>query len=112
MYITVNDTRLYYRKLGRGKPLLLVHGNGESHEIYDKILTPLSRNYTVYAIDSRGCGKSDPRFSRKPRCGQAFRYGIHRECNSKQHITYHKKRRSFKLCDAQQKAFALHSKLL
>lgn len=58
MYLTVNDTKLYYEKKGAGQPLLLVHGNGENHKIFDKIIKPLSKHYTVYAIDSRGHGKS------------------------------------------------------
>lgn len=60
MYLTVNDTKLYYEKKGAGPPLLLVHGNGEDHRIFDKIIKPLSKHYTVYAIDSRGHGKSTP----------------------------------------------------
>jgi pimeloyl-ACP methyl ester carboxylesterase len=59
MTITVNNICLYYEQTGAGQPLILVHGNGENHEIFDKIIAPLSQKYCVYAIDTRGHGKSD-----------------------------------------------------
>ncbi len=55
----VNNINLYYEKSGTGKPLLLIHGNGETHKIFDKAMPLLAEYYTVYAIDSRGHGKSD-----------------------------------------------------
>lgn len=42
----------------RGPAVILVHGNGEDHTIFDETAALLSRDYTVYAIDSRGHGKS------------------------------------------------------
>jgi pimeloyl-ACP methyl ester carboxylesterase len=44
---------------GVGKPLILLHGNGETHKIFDKAIPILSEHFTVYAIDSRGHGQSD-----------------------------------------------------
>ncbi len=58
MYIQVNGTTLYYEITGQGAPILLLHGNSESHEIFDVLIGQLSDRYTVYAIDSRGHGKS------------------------------------------------------
>lgn len=58
MYLTVNDVTLFYQKSGQGSPILLLHGNGESNEIFDKLIPQLNRHFTVYAIDSRGHGKS------------------------------------------------------
>ena len=58
MYIQLNGQVLYYEKTGEGSPLILLHGNGESHEIFDALIPGLSRQYTVYAIDSRGQGGS------------------------------------------------------
>ena len=52
------DVTLYYEKTGQGRPVILLHGNGETHEIFDKLVPELSKDYTVYAIDSRGHGKS------------------------------------------------------
>ncbi|MDF2845373.1 MAG: alpha/beta hydrolase [Herbinix sp.] len=58
MYQQLKDVSLYYEKSGQGTPILLLHGNGETHDIYDKLIPKLSRDYTVYAIDSRGHGSS------------------------------------------------------
>ena len=58
MYIQLNGQILYYEKSGEGTPLILLHGNGETHEIFDVIIPMLARDYTVYAIDTRGHGLS------------------------------------------------------
>lgn len=58
MIIEVNGVSLFYEKRGRGRPLILLHGNGETHKIFDKALSLLSESFTVYAIDSRGHGES------------------------------------------------------
>ena len=54
----VNGITLYYEKEGQGKSIILLHGNGESHKIYQNLIPALRDQYTVYAIDSRGHGKS------------------------------------------------------
>lgn len=58
MYVRVSKATLYYEKKGQGPPLVLVHGNGESHEIFQEMMGLLSRYFTVYALDSRCHGKS------------------------------------------------------
>ena len=58
MTIRANNIDLYYEKAGQGPPLLLLHGNGESHKIFHKAMVRLGEKFTVYAIDSRGHGKS------------------------------------------------------
>lgn len=58
MYIQLNGQILYYEKTGEGKPVILLHGNGETHTIFDALIPKLSRRYEVYAIDSRGHGQS------------------------------------------------------
>lgn len=60
MYIHINRQILYYDKTGKGSPLLLLHGNGEDHTIFDAVIPLLEKEYTVYAIDSRGHGESNP----------------------------------------------------
>lgn len=59
MLCHVNEIKLYYEVSGTGMPLLLLHGNGENHKIFDKAIPLLSERFTVYAIDSRGHGQSD-----------------------------------------------------
>ncbi|MCL2052351.1 MAG: alpha/beta hydrolase [Lachnospiraceae bacterium] len=58
MYIKTNSIELFYEKTGRGEPIILLHGNGEDHHIFDVLTTKLVKSHTVYAIDSRGHGKS------------------------------------------------------
>lgn len=60
MYIHINRQILYYEKTGEGSPLLLLHGNGEDHTIFDALIPFLEHKHTVYAIDSRGHGASNP----------------------------------------------------
>ena len=42
--IKVNDIDLYYEKHGTGKPIILIHGNQETHEIFDKLIEKLKSN--------------------------------------------------------------------
>lgn len=52
---------IYYRKVGTGKPLLLVHdlhASSSSHQ-WDSVVHTLSKSYTVYSIDLLGCGCSE-----------------------------------------------------
>lgn len=58
MKITVNNMELFYEKQGQGPPLILLHGNGEDHRIFDEIIHELSAKRTVYRLDTRGHGKS------------------------------------------------------
>ncbi len=58
MIIHTNDIDLFYEKSGCGAPLILLHGNGEDHHIFDPIAEKLRRHFTVYALDSRNHGQS------------------------------------------------------
>ena len=58
MYFENGEINLYYEKTGQGNPIILLHGNGEDHKIFDVVTKQLAPNYTVYAIDSRDHGKS------------------------------------------------------
>lgn len=59
MNINVNNVNLYYEVYGKGIPIILLHGNSETHEIFDKLIEKLKDKYKVYAIDSRCHGKSE-----------------------------------------------------
>ncbi|WEV39917.1 alpha/beta hydrolase [Lactobacillus sp. ESL0684] len=54
----VNGNQLYYTKLGKGQPLLLLHGHHLDGGMFDKVAAPLSLYYTVYVLDMRGHGLS------------------------------------------------------
>ena len=58
MITQVNGIELYYEKTGQGRPLVLVHGNGEDHTIFHEAVAVLSKDFTCYAVDSRGHGQS------------------------------------------------------
>ena len=55
--IDVNGVTLHYAVYGEGKPVVLVHGNGEDHHLFDtEIMQLTAAGYKVYAPDSRGHG--------------------------------------------------------
>ncbi len=59
MQIQVNNINLFYTCQGSGEPLIMLHGNGEDHTIFDEAVEVLSEYFTVYAIDTRDHGQSD-----------------------------------------------------
>ncbi len=59
--IRLNGLNINYCTAGEGKPVVLVHGNGESHRSFLVLISQLEdAGYSVYAPDSRGHGDSDP----------------------------------------------------
>ena len=56
----VNGIKIFYEKLGSGRPLLLLHGNGEDHTIFREAAEVLAEHCTVYLPDTRGHGQSSP----------------------------------------------------
>lgn len=49
---------LYYTEHGEGRPLVLLHGNGESHHYFDPQIAFFSASRRVIAVDTRGHGAS------------------------------------------------------
>lgn len=49
---------IYYKVVGEGFPLVLLHGNNESHHVFDEAVKILSKEYQCILIDSRYHGKS------------------------------------------------------
>ena len=52
------NIQLHFTKTGSGPPLLLLHGNGEDGTYFAHQISEFSRDFTVYAIDTRGHGRS------------------------------------------------------
>ena len=58
MIAKVNGVDLFYEVVGSGEPLIMVHGNGEDHTIFEAAAEKLKERFTCYLIDSRDHGKS------------------------------------------------------
>ena len=64
-----NGVRIRYLELGKGEPVVLLHGNGGSLQgwLDTGIAADLARDYRVIALDARGHGQSG-----KPRDPSAY----------------------------------------
>ena len=61
MRTEVNGININYEKTGKGEQsIILLHGNGEDHTMFFELSQLLAKDFTVYALDSRGHGESDP----------------------------------------------------
>ena len=59
--IELNGLKFFYAAEGAGKPVILIHGNGESHSYLETTQRQLAQaGYMVYALDSRGQGANEP----------------------------------------------------
>lgn len=59
--VRVNGLTLHYAVQGEGRPVVLVHGNGEDHTLFETQTAQLTAaGYRVYAPDSRGHGANAP----------------------------------------------------
>ena len=52
------DIRHFYIEKGQGEPLILLHGNGENVDYFAGQIDVFARDYHVYALDTRGHGKT------------------------------------------------------
>ena len=58
-FVDANRVMIYYKMLGRGAPLVIVHGGpGASHDYFLPYLLPLARHNKLIFIDERGSGRS------------------------------------------------------
>lgn len=59
--VRVNGVTIHYAAAGEGRPVVLIHGNGEDHDLFDTQIGQLvEAGYKVYAPDSRGHGANEP----------------------------------------------------
>ena len=59
--VEVNGVELHYAVVGEGRPVVLVHGNAEDHNLFTVEIEQLAEaGYQVYAPDSRGHGANEP----------------------------------------------------
>ena len=58
-FVDSHGALIYYQSVGRGAPLMIVHGGpGASHDYFLPYLLPLMRTSRLVFIDERGSGKS------------------------------------------------------
>jgi proline iminopeptidase len=58
-FVDAHGVLIYYKIIGRGAPLMIVHGGpGASHDYLLPHLLPLARNNKLIFIDERGSGRS------------------------------------------------------
>src|SRR6185436_6422326 len=59
-FVDANGVLIYYKTVGNGRPLLLLHGGpGASHDYFLPYLLPLARTNRLVFIDERGSGRSE-----------------------------------------------------
>ena len=59
-FVDAHGVLIYYTEVGRGAPLLIVHGGpGASHDYFLPYLLPLARQNRLIFIDERGSGRSE-----------------------------------------------------
>jgi proline iminopeptidase len=59
-FVYGGGVRIYYKTLGRGLPLLLLHGGpGADHSDFLPALKPMARHCQLVLIDERGSGRSE-----------------------------------------------------
>ena len=58
MFAEVNGISMYYEVAGSGEPVILIHGNSETHGIFDVLVNDLSETHQVFSVDSRCHGQS------------------------------------------------------
>ena len=52
------DIELFYREAGQGKPLILLHGNGEESGYFVHQMEAFAPYFHVFALDTRGHGRT------------------------------------------------------
>ena len=58
MMVAGNGIEIFYEKTGTGRPMVMVHGIGQDHSVFDALTEKLKAHYTIYAMDCRNHGQS------------------------------------------------------
>jgi pimeloyl-ACP methyl ester carboxylesterase len=59
LYAQAGDIRMHYLKEGSGEPVVMIHGFPETSHEWTRVMPLLADAFTMYAIDTRGHGKTD-----------------------------------------------------
>ncbi|WP_099203484.1 alpha/beta fold hydrolase [Miniphocaeibacter massiliensis] len=58
-YFKFENKNIYYKEVGKGKPVIFLHGNTASSKMFNMVLSVYKKNFKVILIDFLGNGKSD-----------------------------------------------------
>ena len=58
-YLTFHSKKIFYKEAGRGKPLIMLHGDTASSRMFEFLLPLYRENYRVILLDFLGNGQSD-----------------------------------------------------
>ncbi|MBP05240.1 MAG: hypothetical protein CL728_00675 [Chloroflexi bacterium] len=58
-FLTKNNKKLSYKKIGKGSPIIFLHGLTSSSNTWNSIYEDISKIRTIYMVDFRGHGFSD-----------------------------------------------------
>lgn len=58
-YFQYYHQKIYYQVIGEGKPLMFLHGDTASSQMFELILPFYQNDYQIILIDFLGCGKSE-----------------------------------------------------
>jgi pimeloyl-ACP methyl ester carboxylesterase len=57
-YANIDDVKIHYKVLGKGDPVIFLHGSMESMDDWSKQVPDFVKKYKVVAMDNRGHGRS------------------------------------------------------
>src|SRR5258708_5460057 len=76
---------IFYRKYGKGYPIILIHGFCETHEIWNGFVEGLSKKFEIFVIDLPGFGNSpilaSPFFSIDDAGAKVFEWIVQQKIN-------------------------------
>ena len=58
-FFSSNGVKIRYIVVGKGKPVILVHGFAGNLDVWESLIADLSKDHEAIALDCRGHGKSD-----------------------------------------------------
>jgi pimeloyl-ACP methyl ester carboxylesterase len=66
-WLMTKELKIYYRKIGKGPSVILIHGFAEDGQIWDNQIDELKNEFQLLIPDLPGSGKSTPNDSTSPR---------------------------------------------
>lgn len=57
-FVHTNGAEIHFYTVGRGKPVVFLHGNGENYKVFRQQAVYFKHKYRLIFVDSRGHGQS------------------------------------------------------